>query len=90
MFALLVGTSQLVEHLIEMPGTTPTQVRVPGAARDFSPRVRLPAQTLLQHLYSPLVQSHASVYVRVLKILQTCCCSDIRKYEDMTHTDRSA
>ena len=34
-----VGTAQLVERPTEKPGTKLTRVRVPGAARDCSPRV---------------------------------------------------
>ena len=33
------GMAQLAERLIEKPGAVLTQVRVSGAARDFSPRV---------------------------------------------------
>ena len=33
------GIAQLVERPTEKPGAKLTRVRVPGAARDFSPRV---------------------------------------------------
>ena len=57
--------AQLVEH---RTGTPPTQVRFPGAARDFPPRVNFSADchTVFVH---PRVQSHAFTYVRTLKIL---------------------
>ena len=34
-----VGIAQLVEYLTKKPGAILRQVQVPGAARDFSPRV---------------------------------------------------
>ena len=46
------------------------QVRVPDAARDFSPRVKFQSR-LLWCLYSLHVQSHASTPVHTLKIPNT-------------------
>ena len=54
-----------LEHRIVTPLT---QVRFPGAARDFSPRVKLQC-TLLRVSVHPRVQSHAFTSVRTLKIL---------------------
>ena len=60
------GTAQLVGHSTEKPGTILMWVRVPGAAKDFSPS-QLSVQTLLQCPYSPHVQLHASTAVHTLK-----------------------
>ena len=47
--------AQLVERPTERPGAIPTRVRVPGAARDFSPRVSFQCRLrLLRCPYSPL------------------------------------
>ena len=59
--------AQLVEH---RTGMLLTQVRSPGAARDFSPRVNFnfSADCLMVSIH-PRVQSHASTSVCMLKIL---------------------
>ena len=59
------GIAQLVERLTEKPGTTLTQVWVPRAARDFSPRVN--CQCRLSYSVHN-VQSHASTSARTLNI----------------------
>ena len=56
--------AQLVER---RTGTPLTQVRFPGAARDFSARVNF--YCTLRVSVHPLVQSHALTSVRILKIL---------------------
>ena len=56
--------AQLVEHRASTP---PTQVRFPGAARDFLSRVNF--QCRLSHdAHAPCVQSQALTSVRTLKI----------------------
>ena len=49
-------------------GTLPTQVRFPGAARDFFSKSQRSVQTLLQRPYTPRVPSHAFTSARTLKI----------------------
>ena len=49
----VVGIAQLVEHLIERPGTILTQVQVPGVARDF-----LPASTSSANSLRPCYSVH--------------------------------
>ena len=56
--------AQLVQH---GAGTLPTQVRFPGAARDFSPRVNFQCR-LSYGVLHPRVQSHTFTSVRTLKI----------------------
>ena len=58
------GVAQLVER---QTGTPLTQVRFPGAARDFS-LSQLSVQTLLRCPYSLRLQSHALTSVCTLKI----------------------
>ena len=60
--------AQLVERSTEKPGAKLTRVRVPGAARDFSPRVNF--QCRLSHgvRTAPCVQSHESTSAHTLKI----------------------
>ena len=61
------GTAQLVERPTEKPEATLMRVRVPAAARDFSPRVNFQCR-LLRCPYSPPVQSYASTSVCTLKL----------------------
>ena len=75
------GTALLVERPTEKPGAILTRVRVPGAARDFPPRV-------LQSPYSPRVQSHTSTSVRTLKIPNTGSHAIVGTLGNITHTDR--
>ena len=56
--------AQLIEH---RTGTLPTQVRFPGAARDFLPLSTLSADSLTVSEH-PRVQLHAFTSVRMLKI----------------------
>ena len=56
------GIAQLVGRPIENPGGILARVRVPRAARDFSPQ--LPAQTLLRCSYSPRVMRNRMVQRR--------------------------
>ena len=59
-----------VADLVERLTVTPlTQVRFPGAARDFFSQGQLSVRTLLRCPYNPPVQSHALTSVRTLKIL---------------------
>ena len=60
------GVAQFVERPTEKPGAILTRARVPGAARDFSPRVSFQC-SLLRCLYSPRVQLHVSTSVCMLK-----------------------
>ena len=53
------GIAELEERLTEKPGAILARVRVPGAARDFSPRASFP------------VQSHASTSGYTLEIRTT-------------------
>ena len=50
-------------------GTPLTQVRFPGVAWDFSPRINFQCR-LFYGVRAPRVQLHALIYVRTLKILQ--------------------
>ena len=62
-----VGIAQFVEHPTEKPGTVLTQVRVPGAARDFFPRVNF--QHRLCKSYSvctATLRNHMLQHVHVL------------------------
>ena len=64
------GTGGDVAQLVERRTGTPlTQVRISGAARDFSPRVNFQCGLSLVCPYSPRVQSHALTYMRTLKTL---------------------
>ena len=65
------GMAQWVERRTEKPVATLIQVRVPGAARDFSPSVSFQCRLSLRCPYSPRVQSRASTSERTLKILNT-------------------
>ena len=56
--------AQLVEH---RTGTSLTQVRFPGAARDFSPKVNFQCR-LSYGVRTPRVQSYAFTSVCALKI----------------------
>ena len=60
------NVAQLVEHLT---GTPPTQVRFPGAARDFFLLESTFSADSLTVSVHPRVQSHAFTSVRTLKIL---------------------
>ena len=62
------GIAQMVERPTEKPGAILTRVRVPSAARKFISQSQLLMQILLRCPYIPLVQSHASTSVRMLKI----------------------
>ena len=58
-----------VAQLVEYRTITPlTQVRFPGAARDFSPRVNFSVETLLRVSLHPGAQSDTFTSVRTLKI----------------------
>ena len=83
------GIAQLVERLTEKPGAILTRVRVPSAARDFSPS-QLPVQTLLRRPYSPCVQSLASTSERTLKIPNTGSHTIVWTHESTAHADRNA
>ena len=58
--------ARMVEH---RTGTSLTQVRFPGAARDFFSPSQFSVQILLRVSAHPRVQSHAVKYMRTLKIL---------------------
>ena len=82
--------AQLVERPTEKPGAILTHVLVPGAAKDFSPRIDFQCRLSLRCPHSPRVQSHSATSVRTLKIpkhWQPHHCWDARKY--CTHTDRN-
>ena len=74
--------AQSVERLTEKSGAILTQVRVPGAARDFFSQCQLPVQTILR----PRVQSLASPSARTLKIPNTTI---VWPHENTPHTDRN-
>ena len=57
--------AQLVEHRTDTPRT---QVRFPGAARDFSSRVNFECKFSYDVRTPPRVQSHAFTSVSTLKI----------------------
>ena len=59
-----------VAQLVECRDVTPlTQVRFPGAARDFSPRVNFQCRLSFGVRTHPRVQSYALTFVRTLEIL---------------------
>ena len=60
MLAGTVGIAKLAERPTEKPGAILTPVRVHGAARDFSPRVRL--QCRLQALAYDILPSTTAVF----------------------------
>ena len=78
------GTAQLVEHPPEKSGAKLMQVRIFGAARDFSLSIHFQCR-LLQCLYSPRVQSHASASVRTLKF-QTLAAIPFFGHTKIPHT----
>ena len=53
LYAFGTGTAELVVHATEKPGAILTRVRLPGAARDFSPS-QLPVHTLLRCPTTPV------------------------------------
>ena len=61
-------STQLRERPTKKPGTTLTQVRVPGAPKDFSPRVNLQCRLSYGVRTATRVQSHASVLIDWLMI----------------------
>ena len=65
--AQLNGGGDVAQFLERQTGTPLTQVRLPGAARDFSPG-QLSVRTLLRVSVHPRAQSHALTSVRTLKI----------------------
>ncbi len=65
------GMSQVLQRRTEKPGAIVTWVRIPSAARDFSPYSQLSMQTLWRCPYSPRVRARASTSVRTLKIPNT-------------------
>ena len=72
----------------EKPGIILTRVRVPDAARDFSPRVNFQC-IFLRCLYIPRVQLHAPTAVRTLKTPSTRSHTNIWTHENTVHTDRN-
>ena len=79
------GTALLVEHPTEKPGAILTRVRVPGAAKDFPPRVNF--QCILT--YNLLQPSHASTSVGTLKIRNASSHAIVWTLGNITHTDRN-
>ena len=77
-------TAQLVERPIEKPGTILTRVRVPRAARYFSPRVSFSYGCP----YNRCVQWHASTSVCTLKIPSTGSYTIVWTHENTEHTDK--
>ena len=67
MYRSKAGIAQFVERPTEKPGAIRTRVRIPGAAKNFSPRANFQCR-LLQCPYCRRVQSHASTIARTLKI----------------------
>ena len=64
------------------------RVRVPGAARDFSPS-QLPVLTLSRCPYSPRGQSRASPSVLTLKIPNTGSHTTVWTHGNTAHADRT-
>ena len=75
----LTGIAQLLERLTEKPGAILTRVRVPGAARDFSPRVKFQCR-----LSYGVPTAH--VCNRTLKIPNTGSHSVVWTHENIAHT----
>ena len=73
----------------EKPGVILTRVRVPGAARDFSPGVSFQCRLSYGVHTAPRVQSHVSTYLRTLTILNTGSHTIVRTHENTAHTDRN-
>ena len=87
---LLITWGGDVAQLVERrTGTLLRQVRFPGAAKDFCPRVNFPVQTLLRCPYSPWVQSHALTSVLMLKIPSTGSHTFIWTHRNVAHTVRN-
>ena len=76
--------AQWVERRTEMPGIILTRVRVPGAARDFSPRVNFQCGLSYGVRTEPRVQSHASAFVRTVKITNTGSHTIVWTHENTT------
>ena len=75
--------AQLVEH---RTGTSLTQVRFPGAARDLSSRVNFQCRLSLTVSVHPRVQSHSFTYVRTLKIPYSMSAfGGLRKHSNTKH-----
>ena len=81
--------AQLVERPTEMPGAILTRVRVPGAARDFSPRVKVQCRLSYGVRTAHRAQSHASTHVDTLKIPNTGSHTIVWTQESTAHTDRN-
>ena len=75
-----------MERPTEKSGTILTRVQVPGAAKDFSPRVNFQCRLLLCP-YSPRVQSRAATSVRTLKMANTGSHTIVWTQEEAAHSD---
>ena len=82
--ALNLGATiaQLVQHPTENPGTTLTQVWIPGGERDFSPRVNCQCRLFTVSVQPPCAIACVNVctYVKYPKHWQSYHCLDARKY----------
>ena len=81
------GIAQLVERLTKMPGVILTQVRVPGAARDFLPQSQLSVQTPLR-CPCAIACINICAHVKDPQPWQPWDCLDTRKYYIIIHTLR--
>ena len=80
--------AQMVERPAENPGTILTRVRVPGAARDFSPRVSFQCRLSYGVRTAP-VCNRMLQHPRTLKIASTGSHTIVWTHDNTTHTDRN-
>ena len=80
--------AQLVERPAEKPGTILTRVRVPGAARDFSPTVSFQYRLSYGVRTAP-VCNRTRQHPRTLKIGNTGSHTVVWTHDNTTHTDRN-
>ena len=76
------GLAQLVDHPTEMPGAILVQLRVPGAARDFSPRVNFQCRLCygVRTALCAIACINICAHVKNTKLWQPDHCLDSREY----------
>ena len=86
-FSNSAGIAQSIEHPTEKPGAILTRVRIPGAARDFSPRANF--QCKLSYGVSTAHEcNRIHQHTRTFKIPNTDSHTIVWRHENTTHTAR--
>ena len=82
------GIAQLVERPAEKRGAVLTRVRVPGAARDFSPKVKIQRRLSFGVRTAP-VRNRLHQHLCMFIIPNTASHTIVWTHKNTTHTDRN-